>query len=190
MERPHRTRIGIVGRRNADGHIGRPGDIDLGVLDCKGTAIIQVDPHTGEQTVLSQGGLLVNFTLDSYDSFHSSPDFLTPRFAGDTVGIGRARLNAFNRGTGRPYLEDATFWRMRDVSLSYELPAGAVRKLWSGARYVRLSISGRNLVTITKYPGYDPEGEETSRSLAQGSSWELWGYPPSRAASFSVDLGF
>jgi hypothetical protein len=137
-----------------------------------------------------KGGLMVNFTQDSYDSFHSSPDFLTPRFDGDTVGAGRARINAFNRGTGRPYIQDATFWKMRDLTLTYDLPQSWAHKLWSGARYIRLSASGRNMVTITKYPGYDPEGQETSRSLAQGSSWELWGYPPSRQAFFSLDLGF
>jgi len=137
-----------------------------------------------------KGGLMVNFTQDSYDSFHSSPDFLTPRFSGDTVGIGRARLNAFNRGTGRPYLQDASFWKMRDLTLTFDVPQSFTRKFWAGARFMRVSVSGRNLITISKYPGYDPEGEETSRSLAQGSSWELWGYPPSRQAFFSIDLGF
>ncbi|MBI4501934.1 MAG: SusC/RagA family TonB-linked outer membrane protein [Gemmatimonadetes bacterium] len=137
-----------------------------------------------------KGGLFVNFTLTSYDSFHSSPDFLTPRFAGDTVGAGRARINAFNRGTARAHLLDATFWKMRDLTLSYDLPPSLTRKLWSGARYVRASISGRNLITISDYQGYDPEGELVARSLAQGSQWELWVYPPSRQVFFSVDVGF
>ena len=65
-----------------------------------------------------------------------------------------------------------------------------LRKFWSGARYVRVSASGRNLLTVTHYYGYDPEGEEMTKSLANGANWELWGYPPSRQFWFSLDLGF
>ena len=59
-------------------------------------------------------------------------------------------------------------------------------------RAIRLSASGRNLLTFSPYTkvGYDPEVQQVHRSLAVEMSWELWAYPASRSAFFSIDVGF
>jgi hypothetical protein len=134
------------------------------------------------------GGVMTNLSLYQYDAYRNSIDYLVPLEPGELTGT--QRQAAFNRGTIRPYTFDTSFWRMRDVTLSYDLPEAFVRGLWSGARYLRLSASGRNLVTITDYRGFDPEGQEMSKSLANGANWELWGYAPSRQVWLSLDLGF
>jgi len=69
-------------------------------------------------------------------------------------------------------------------------PRPLKRVLTVSARLVRLSVSGRNLLTFTPYRGYDPEVQQVARSLAAETSWELWTYPTSRTFFFSVETGF
>ncbi|MDQ3309010.1 MAG: TonB-dependent receptor, partial [Gemmatimonadota bacterium] len=56
---------------------------------------------------------------------------------------------------GVPFYEDASFVRLQDVTLSYDLPAGLRGRL--GAESLRLYVNGRNLWTRTQWSGLDPE---------------------------------
>jgi hypothetical protein len=51
--------------------------------------------------------------------------------------------------------EDASFWRLKDLTLSYDLPVGVLEKM-KFDRF-RIYFTGRNLLTITEYEGLDPE---------------------------------
>ncbi|TKB99409.1 SusC/RagA family TonB-linked outer membrane protein [Pedobacter cryotolerans] len=53
------------------------------------------------------------------------------------------------------FLYDATFVRLREVTLSYALPANFANKL--RLQNLRLFATGMNLLTFSKYPGGDPE---------------------------------
>ena len=56
----------------------------------------------------------------------------------------------------RGYVYDpASFIRIKDVSFSYDLPTALVEK--AGLNKLRLYITGRNLMTFTKWRGLDPE---------------------------------
>jgi TonB-linked SusC/RagA family outer membrane protein len=70
----------------------------------------------------------------------------------------RPGLNYTNpRGYG--YNSNASFTRLKDVTLNYAFPAGALEKLHLGSLSVYLS--GRNLYTWTKWVGWDPEQNYT-----------------------------
>ena len=61
------------------------------------------------------------------------------------------------------WIEDGSYLRLRTVSLSYNV---AVK-----ANYIKsmtLYLTANNLVTITKYLGYDPEFSATSGAIGQG----------------------
>ena len=77
-------------------------------------------------------------------------------------------------------LENASYMRLKSLSLSYTLPQQAIEqmKFFSG---VRLFASARNLFTVTKYTGADPE---FSNVLSRG------GYPPTRQFTIGVELKF
>src|SRR6185503_9767674 len=91
-----------------------------------------------------KGGVKTNLALYQYDAYKNSVDYLVPITGYVTDGTtGLSRQNAYNRGTIRPYTYSTTFWRMRDLTLSYELPTSLYRSVWSGARYIRVSVSGR-----------------------------------------------
>lgn len=53
------------------------------------------------------------------------------------------------------YLEDGDYLRLKIVQLGYSLPSDVISKI--GATKVRFYLSGENLLTLTKYTGYDPE---------------------------------
>jgi TonB-linked SusC/RagA family outer membrane protein len=62
-------------------------------------------------------------------------------------------------------VEDASYVRLKNITLGYNLPASLLAK--PGLRNVRVYISATNLVTITDYNGFDPEGSSwgTTTSL-------------------------
>ena len=53
------------------------------------------------------------------------------------------------------FFENASFVRIKDVSLSYDFPAGMISKI--GLERLRLYVTGRNLFTFTEWNGLDPE---------------------------------
>jgi TonB-linked SusC/RagA family outer membrane protein len=57
------------------------------------------------------------------------------------------------------YNSNASFTRLKDVTLNYAFPAGTLEKLHLGTLSVYLS--GRNLYTWTKWVGWDPEQDYT-----------------------------
>jgi len=59
------------------------------------------------------------------------------------------------------FVEDGSFLRLRDVSLTYNLSNGLHLK-W--AKNLSLTVAGRNLITVTHYSGLDPEATTTADS--------------------------
>jgi TonB-linked SusC/RagA family outer membrane protein len=85
------------------------------------------------------------------------------------------------------YLEDASFIRLRTVSLSYTLPSHLVRRL--GFSNVRTYLQGTNLLTFTKYGGLDPEvSSQSGNQNTAGYDWAT--VPQPRTIQFGINLGF
>ena len=74
--------------------------------------------------------------------------------APSTPLAGQAAVVAATMGSPAGFIHDASFTRLREVSVSLSAPAGWVRPLGAA---VELSLSGRNLATWTSYGGLDPE---------------------------------
>ena len=71
----------------------------------------------------------------------------------------QARAQAVLLGTEAGYIEDADFWKLREVSLTLTAPTEWARRLRTEG--MRLTIAGRNLGTWTDYTGFDPEVNST-----------------------------
>lgn len=80
------------------------------------------------------------------------------------------------RGDGGLSVTDASFIRLRSLSLGFQVPKDFTGKI--GIANAQLVLQGQNLLTITGYQGLDPE----SQSLAN--------LPPLRAISVGVKLTF
>ena len=81
------------------------------------------------------------------------------------------------------WVEDASFLRISNVSLSYMLPIPKNKVV----RNISLGISGRNLYVFTKYSGWDPEVNSYGNSMER-IGLDMGSYPNAR--TYSVDLKF
>ena len=81
-------------------------------------------------------------------------------------------------------VEDASFLRLRNVTLGYTLPRKALRKMHFDT--MRVYISGENLWTLTGYSGPDPEVSTRNSVLTPGFDWSA--YP--RAMGVTAGLSF
>lgn len=98
----------------------------------------------------------------------------------------------YRRGMGsgfnvnEPYMESASWVKLREVSLSYRVPSKYMKKLkLQGAT---VGFIGRNLLLFTKYTGVDPETSLTGASNAQGIDY--FNNPGTRSYGFNVKLNF
>ena len=103
---------------------------------------------------------------------------------------GQQRLAIGSKAQLGSSLFPSNYLKLREVSLTLDVPASVVHRFWSGARYVRVTLSGRNLLIFTPYPGTDPETTTTPTSLANSSPGEFQAYPQSRSFWLGFDLGF
>ena len=92
------------------------------------------------------------------------------------------------------FVEDGSFVRLRDVTLSYNI-ANPFRQKW--VKNVVLMASGRNLLTFTKYSGLDPEAttaqdSQGNQTLGAGSNigTDYFGVPNLRSYQFGVNIQF
>jgi TonB-dependent starch-binding outer membrane protein SusC len=132
-----------------------------------------------------KGSDILNLTKLLYDLGSVAPDFADP-IAGSTTTVGQQRLAGFGKVTGN-YVETASFLKLREVTLSYELPVSSGRRLF-GARSARISLSARNLFTVSDYTGLDPEVSNFGNQ-AVFRNIDVAPFPPSRSFWLSIDLG-
>lgn len=100
-----------------------------------------------------------------------------------TSDIPRVQANGMYVYSSR-VVEDASFLRLRNVTLGYTLPRTALRKMHFDT--MRVYISGENLWTLTGYSGPDPEVSTRNSVLTPGFDWSA--YP--RAMGVTAGLSF
>ena len=99
--------------------------------------------------------------------------------------------HANSHGYGFP--TDASYTRIKDVTLSYTLPASLIKKM--GISGLTFYVSGKNLYTFTKWIGWDPEqrsvarGQNTTINVETGATtdWQN-NYPLVRSYVFGINL--
>lgn len=124
-----------------------------------------------------------------YNMMKLQDDWSRWEFPGDEATHPKPVMNGnqSSNKTSSRYLEDGSFLRVRNVTLSYNMPKRISEKM--NLNTMRLYVSGDNLFTFTGYSGMDPEV-----SLARGA-WSLAGldsfhYPISRQLMFGIDISF
>ena len=109
----------------------------------------------------------------------SNTDAVWP-ILGDFPPVG----GAGNLGESKFFLEDASYLRMREITLTYNLPQDLLG-LMSGSVYV----TGQNLFTITDYKGYNPD--VNGRANVRGSfGYDVSSYPLAKTILLGINLNF
>ncbi|MEI7675139.1 MAG: SusC/RagA family TonB-linked outer membrane protein [Bacteroidales bacterium] len=142
-----------------------------------------------ENTVWAAGKTDATYPLQSWESSYTGAAWNSkaddPNLpAGNAKGWwdsnatakGNYNLESYNHSK---YMYRGDFIRLKNLSLGYTLPKTFASKL--ALQQLRLSVQGSNLLTITAYPGYDPEG----------ATWvDAASIPNTRTISFGLSAKF
>lgn len=85
------------------------------------------------------------------------------------------------------YLEDGSFFRLRNVTLAYDVPAAIVKK--AGMSSVRVFVSADNILTLSKFSGMDPEVRLESSGYSLAGTYSE-NYPVPMSVSVGLDVKF
>ncbi|MFT4031243.1 MAG: SusC/RagA family TonB-linked outer membrane protein [Siphonobacter sp.] len=105
----------------------------------------------------------------------------------DGVNYGNGFYRNVHRGNSQNFIEEASWFRLRSASLSYNIPAALLKH--SVVKNARVSVTGNNLALWTKYSGYDPEAS-TTNSGSNVDGFAGMTYPAVRSFLFTVNVGF
>jgi TonB-linked SusC/RagA family outer membrane protein len=127
---------------------------------------------------------------------------------GGSDGLGRKLLDRWtpeNENTDIPghnplgdqrnssrWVEDGSYLRVKNFSLGYRIPARLLKK--ANISSLRVYVTGANLLTFTRYKGYDPEANNAlhiaSGDTAPFSGFDMGSYPSQRRYTFGLDITF
>lgn len=97
----------------------------------------------------------------------------------------RLTTNDVNKNFSYPsdfYLQSGSYFRIKTLQIGYNLPQSLISRI--GLKKLRLYLSSNNLLTITKYTGFDPEIGGTSYGVDRGI------YPQAKSLLFGLNLTF
>jgi TonB-linked SusC/RagA family outer membrane protein len=98
--------------------------------------------------------------------------------------VGGAR-GTYNTQRSSRYLEDASYIRLKNISLGYSLPKAFIEKAKLSS--ARVYVSGQNLLTFTKYSGFDPE--VSSEFTVANTGVDQGAIPQFKTFMFGVNIG-
>ncbi|MFD1141811.1 SusC/RagA family TonB-linked outer membrane protein [Larkinella insperata] len=95
--------------------------------------------------------------------------------------------NKNNTAMSDRYVEDASYWRIQNITLGYRIP----RNILSKVKMTNLRIYGsiQNLKTFTKYSGYDPEIGSFNNSIKL-MNVDMGHYPNPRTFTIGANVQF
>lgn len=166
------SRIGKITEARPTFKMGFSNDVSIGPFNVSALVDYQ------------QGGNVFNLTQLLFDLNGNAPACNNILESG--ISECQRRVQEWPTNTS-VYIEETTYVKLRELTLSYTLPNRLVESI--GGQSAQVSVSGRNLVTLTGYSGMDPEVSNFG-SQAVGRSVDVAPYPPSRTFWFSFDLSF
>ena len=105
------------------------------------------------------------------------------------TNVPEARLY-YNNGAqpSSRFVVDGSYVRLRNVTLAYNVPKTLLSKIKMNS--ARLFVTGQNLLTFTKYVGWDPEvnADDVVSNIAQG--YDFYTAPQARTITGGVTIGF
>ena len=200
---------------NADGNASMiqpnavPGDVRF--VDVNGDGVIDAD----DRTKIGKGmpdwtfGLNINATFKGFDfnmlwqgtkgnqifdatrrtdiSSSNLPEWILARWTGEGTSNKIPRFvigDNVNWQSSDLYVKDGSYFRLKNVQLGYSLPQRLTNRVFISN--LRIYVAAENLVTFTKYDGFDPEISSGGTSLGIDRGV----YPQARTLSLGFNLTF
>jgi TonB-linked SusC/RagA family outer membrane protein len=137
----------------------------------------------------TQGNDVYNYTrrqLESANGFQNQTLAVVNRWRADgqVTNIPRAAYGdpSGNASFSDRWIEDGSYLRLRTLSIAYDVPLK-----YKGFKYLKVYATGNNLLTFTKYLGYDPEFAATDNLLTNGIDTTL--EPQFKTVQLGIRIG-
>lgn len=191
------------------GGVSAPGDIRY--VDVNGDGVIDANDRTniGDPIPAATMGFNIQFNYGNFDfsayTFASVgndmirnyernlPDanrlnYVLDRWTGEGTSNSVPRVTTGATGNNvfsDFYVEDASYIRLQTIQLGYSLPSQFIEK--AGISKVRIYATANNLLTLTKYKGFDPGA---SNGAPIGSGIDYGFYPVPKTFIFGLNVNF
>ena len=124
-------------------------------------------------TILSDATAISH--VDGLDYWSTSNE--NARFASPTTSTGKNFIESTQ------FLQDGSYVKVKNIGLAYNL-SKAVTKFSD----LKLTLSGQNILTFTKYKGYDPETSTSGNDI--DGAIDVGSYPNARTITLSIQANF
>lgn len=134
---------------------------------------------------------LNRYELESGDFTTNKLAIVNDRWTGPNTSNTIPKANStLRRRTGitSDVVENGSFLRLKTVSLSYNLPLG--KGLSKTIKSASVYVTGTNLLTFTKYTGYDPEVNSFANTNVLSLNTDYNAYPTTKMYTAGVRVGF
>lgn len=143
----------------------------------------------------SQGGKILNalkYTTAGLASLYQnqlaeSANFWTPTNSSSNIPAPKSGTDNPNLKMSDRFLESASFLRIQNVNLGYNVPSSMVKSIHLSR--LKAYVSVQNLYTFTKYTGLDPEIGSTNQNVFL-TNVDLGRYPIPRTITFGINAEF
>jgi TonB-linked SusC/RagA family outer membrane protein len=119
----------------------------------------------------------------AYPTLNEVSNYWTPQNTGSIWANPGSKTNR-NIIESTHFLQDAGYVRLKNISLSYSIP-----KSFINVSSAKLSISAQNMLTLTKYKGFDPEASSTSAYSDADGGIDMGAYPSPKTVTLSLNIG-
>ena len=89
------------------------------------------------------------------------------------------------------FLEDGSYMRLKNLIVGYNIPAASLQSLTKGVvSGFRIYVSAQNILTFTKYSGYDPEVGNRTPNASLTNGIDFFVYPPPKSLLVGIQANF
>jgi len=145
--------------------------------------------QTGNEVYNHTRAVLENLSGDRNQTTQVLNRWQSPQNPGDGVTPRATKYD--NNSNRRPYtdrwIEDGSFLRLRNVTLTYNIPEKYFDKI--SLSTAKVYITGQNLFTLTNYSGFDPEISSNGQN-AYFPGYDLGGYPQAKSVLAGISVTF
>ncbi len=141
----------------------------------------------GNQIMNGAGG----FMSSSFEWFDNQTSDQLNRWQkpGDITQVPQLRIDYDNGiSASSRYIEDGDYIRLKNVTLGYNLPQTILNRV--KLHSVRLYVTGVNILTFTKYTGWDPEVNTDYRAGNRNQGGDFYAAPQIKNFSVGLNIGF
>lgn len=120
---------------------------------------------------------------------NTKPVYLGQAKGPDNVDYGNGYYRNVYRAITENFVEDASWVRLRSLSLSYSIPAKILNHT-KALKAATVSITGNNLWLSTRFTGFDPESSSFNAAANSSEGFSGFTYPAVRSFMATVNIQF